>query len=158
MKPKKPAAAKPAPLPDATLDDLREGAKPFPVDCPELGTAGLRMHLRYFSGPELDDWEAGQYARVDAAEARLKAGKGKPLDKYATMQNVRARLVHALAVTADGAQLYGPEDLALVEQMHPKALDRLYHQARLAHGMVEEDLAEAAGKSDAATGADSATG
>lgn len=160
MKPKKPKPGEtPAPLPDATPEDVKAPA-PIPVDCPEVGPPpGRRMYVRLLSGPELDRWDAEQYALVDAADERKKAGHAKPGDAYASMENVHARLVHRTAALADGTPFFSQDaaGLAQAEQLHPKALDRLYHVARVAHGMTEGSLEELAGKSAAGPGSDSGT-
>ncbi len=79
----------------------------------------------------------------DAFEASTVDGQGKKMK--INIRNLRARLVAACAVGADGQPLFYPTDVEMLGDLSASALSRVFDVARELNGMTEEDVEEMAG-------------
>lgn len=100
------------------------------VDCPEWGGT---VRIRSLSGTERDRWESAFIGR-----------DGTPhVDK--SYEGIRARLVVACAVDADGNQLFGRDDVKKLGAKSAAPLDRLFDAAQRLSGLSDQDVEELAG-------------
>ena len=81
----------------------------------------------------------------DAFEAGLVVGKGK--NRRVSIDNVRAQLVVASVVDADGKQMFKPADAEWMGDQSAAAVARVYDVAGRLSGVSDDDVEELAGNS-----------
>lgn len=71
------------------------------------------------------------------------------------LQNARARLVAMAVVDADGARIFGEEDIPMLSAKNARGLNQLYDVAKALSGIGDDDIDELLGKSKVPTGSGS---
>lgn len=92
----------------------------------------------------------------DAFESSMVVGEGKK--QKVTTQNIRAKLVQLTVVDMNGAQLFGPTDIAFLGAKSAAALDRVYEVAARLSKISKEDVDELAGNSPTGQPDDTSSG
>lgn len=82
-------------------------------------------------------------AARDQFEAALVAGKGK--NRSVKLDNVRAKMVAASIVDADGKRLFTDADVRKLGEKSAAALQRVYTVAQRLSGLTDDDAEELAG-------------
>lgn len=93
------------------------------------------VRLRVITGRERDRWEAAAY---------------KATEKGGSTEGLKARLVIASAVDADGKPLFRNEDLAALQGKNAVAINRLFDAARKLNGIGDDEAREILGESKGA--------
>lgn len=101
------------------------------VPVPEWGG---KVRVRSLSGAERDGFEAA-----------MLEGKGK--NRKVNLQNLRAKLVAASVVDADGNALFDQGDIVALGTKNAAALDRVFEVAQRLSGLREEDVDDLVGNS-----------
>lgn len=124
-----------------TLDQIRNAPTVITEDVPVPEWGGT-VRVKALTAKERDAFEAG-----------LVVGKGK--NRRVSIDNVRAQLVAASVVDADGKQMFKPADAEWLGDQSAAAINRVYEVAGRLSGVSDDDVEELAGNSSDQSGASS---
>lgn len=118
------------------------------VDVPEWGGT---VRVKGMTGAQRDAFEDSLFVDVPSAD-------GKTIARKQDTKNIRAKLVAASLVDADGAALFTQSEIDTLAQKSARALSRVFEAAQRLNGMTpeaKEDAknASAPGQSGASTSA-----
>lgn len=103
------------------------------VDVPEWGGT---VRVKGMTGAQRDAFEDSLFIDVPSAD-------GKTIARKQDTKNIRAKLVAASLVDADGAALFTQSEIDTLAQKSARALSRVFEAAQRLNGMTPEAKEEA---------------
>jgi len=112
---------------DAILNsqDIETGV----VEVPEWGGS---VRLKVLTGAQRDEWEQ------EAQGRRRGEGKNAKMDT----RGLKASLLYRCIVDVEGDQMFGKEDLSLLNSKSSRALERVWDKAVEMNGIGDDEVAE----------------